>query len=69
MKNASLKDMLLGFFVGVTTCLLTAHFSGKNSNNSRPLVLIPAEINENSLKSVEITELGMYNEGTVTSSE
>jgi hypothetical protein len=69
MKNVSLKDMLLGFFVGVTTCLLTAHFSAKTSNNARPLVLIPAEINESLLKTVEITELGMYNEGTVTSSK
>jgi hypothetical protein len=67
MKNASLKDMLLGFFIGVTTCLLTAHFSEKTSNNSRSLVLIPAEINENLLKTVEITEVGMYNEGNVTS--
>ena len=69
MKNVSLKDMLLGFFVGVTTCLLTAHFSTKTTNNSRSLMIIPAEINENLLKTVEITGFGMYNEGNVTSSK
>ena len=60
MKKVSWKDMLLGFFVGVTTCLLSSHFSGKMTTNAKPVVLIPTEIGENSLKTI-----GRYNGGNV----
>jgi len=65
MKKISWKDMLLGFFVGVTTCLLSSHFSGKMATNVNPVVLIPTEIGENSLKTIEIVGIGRYNGGNV----